>query len=110
MNDPTPNVPDRGPTATQPDYEYLIGDKVFIPCHGGKFVAEVVHRYPSLESACDQYKGSFRTILQSPFGKAKPEQPFYYCEVANNTRKPLGVAQEHAKLKWRKPPVENDED
>jgi hypothetical protein len=82
-------------------YEYLVGDKIHIPTHNGNYVAHVVHRYPSLEAATKAYKGSFQTILQSPYGKATPDQPFYYCEVANATRKPLGVAQEHASLKWR---------
>ena len=90
------------PESTE-EYEFLVGDKIHIPTHGGKFVAEIVHCYANLEEACESYKGSYRTILQSPFGKAKPHQPFYYCEVANSTRKPLGVAQEHATLKWRQP-------
>jgi hypothetical protein len=92
----------KGDTPT-PEYEFRAGDKVFIPTHNGKYVASVVHCYPNLDAACEEYKGSYRTILQSPFGKAKPAQPYYYCEVDNSTRKPLGVAQEHASLKWREP-------
>jgi hypothetical protein len=106
MNDPihTPD-PAAGP-ATDVDYKYQIGDKVYIPGHTGDYVGEVVHRYPNLEVACDRYERSFRTILQQPHGKVDGNQPFYYCEVANQTRKPLGVAESSARLKWRKPEPE----
>ena len=86
-----------------PEYKFNVGDRLSIPCHGGKYIASVVKRYPNLEVACDEYERSFRTILQSPFGKAKPDQPFYYCQVDNSTHKPIGVAEQHATLKWAQP-------
>ena len=79
---------------------------LFVPCHSGKFVAEVVHVYKDLAEAEEEYVASYRTILQHPIRKAKPNQFHYYCEVANSTRKPVGVAEEHAKLKYRAPEPE----
>lgn len=80
------------------------GDLVKIPCHGppgAHFTAEVVHVYDSLEDAEKRYPKSFRTILQAPYKKPEGGQYFYYCEVNNTQRKPVGVAEEHAELKRR---------
>lgn len=96
-------APEPTPRRENVRYKFEIGDLVRIPCHGGEFVAEVVKQYPDLQTANDRYEKSYRTILQAPFGKPDPNQPFYYCEVANPTRKPLGVAEGAAKLKWRPP-------
>jgi hypothetical protein len=98
MTDETQSGEHKSPTATK-EFKYEIGDLINIPAHNGKFVAKVVKRYPSLEDAVDQYEASFRTILSSPFGKAKEDQNFYYCEVDNSTHKHVGVAEEHATLK-----------
>ena len=104
MSETTPTTDEStGLDRDEDGFLYKIGDKIEIPCDGGKFVAMVVKRYTSLDDACEQYENSFRTILQSRFGKAKPNQNFYFCEVSNSTRKPLGVAEKHAKLKWRAP-------
>lgn len=106
MNEPVPHNPQSNAateSGQEPDYEFLIGDKLLIPGHQGNYVGEVVHRYPNFEAACEEYKGSFRTILQAPRDKPKPDQPFYHCQVANSTRQDLGVAQGHATLKWRRP-------
>ena len=103
MTDETTPTPEAESQDDDVKYEYLVGDKVHIPTHNGKFVAVVIHRYPSFEAASEAYQGSYQTILQQPYGKTKPDQPHYYCEVANSTRKPLGVAESAATLKWRDP-------
>lgn len=107
MNDPFPTPSSE--SADAPEYKFEIGDKLSIPGHNGHYVCLVVHRYPDLETAVDQYERSFRSILQSPRGKPKPNQPFYYCEVDNSTHKALGVAESAATLK-QAAPSDDDED
>ncbi len=96
---PTPDSTALGDEPAEAGPKYGKGDMLAIPCHGGTYIAEVVHVYSSFEDAEDRYEKNFRSILQAPFKKPKPDQVFYYCEVNNSTKKALGVAEEHAKLK-----------
>jgi len=100
---PTDEAVHAAPDSDVPAPLYKRGDMIFIPCHSGKFVAEVVHVYKDLAEAEEEYPKSYRTILQHPLKKGKPNQYHYYAEVANKTRKPLGVCEEYATLKRRAP-------
>ena len=73
-NDPVTNPGGSGRTeAIEPppesEYKFELGDKILIPGHTGNYVGIVVHRYASLDEACDKYQKSYRTILQQPRGK-----------------------------------------
>ena len=105
MTTPTPATETEAAKSTGPQFRR--GDVIFIPGHNGRYVAEIVHVYDSFEAAEDGYERSFRTILQHPFKKPRPDQYYYYCEIANSTRKPLGVAEEHATLKHRSASTED---
>lgn len=85
-------------------YKYEIGDLVLVQTKLGigQDLAQVMARYPDLETAEREHEGTrlFSNLLRHP-GHPNPtkNEPHYYCEINNRTRLPLAVAESGAERK-----------